>query len=249
MSINTTDKVCFITFGKRYGKACPGADGAKIVKSFFQNVEVVPFSPDETEHHDPEREQSRKVGVRKLLDTLEYDYLISYWGFLYLRSKDFVKATKGAINFHPCPPEAPGLACYVFPMLHPEQRNIGGVTVHEVNRKFDNGTIYQAMRFPINAGMSGQELVAKSMSCGLEALTRVCEQLSLTGCHTSALMRPECVTERWGDRYFSGEFEKELIRDLPCGHPIRELNLFDGKYIYNDPDAPLDEEIVENYEF
>lgn len=153
------------------------------------------------------------------------------------------KARKGAINFHPCPPKHPGLACYVYPLLFPEKRNWHGVTVHEINEKLDNGQIYRTVRFPIG-GMSGRELLFHTYGLGKDLLESVCEKLS-SGCPTSELLLPECAHEKFSEHYFSGfvvflsslfklfagKYEKELIKDLPKGHPIREMNLFDGSVV------------------
>lgn len=154
--MNTTATVCLIGYGK--WKTLPAA--ASIVKRYFKNVKVVAFNPDESEGHDVAFEKRRREAVRKHLDSLEYDYLISYWNFLFLREKDFQKAKLGAINFHPCPPEHPGLACFVYPLLFPEKRKHHGVTVHEVNAKLDDGKIYRTVRFPLGDERTGPELLS-----------------------------------------------------------------------------------------
>jgi methionyl-tRNA formyltransferase len=236
---NTTHKVCFVT----YGKFKAGPEGVAIVKKYFENVTVVVYNPDETENHDPVVEKARRDGVRRYLDTLDYDYLISFWAFLFFREQDFKKAKLGAINFHPCPPEHRGLACYVYPLLFPEKRNFHGVTMHEIDEKMDNGKIYRTVRFPIG-NMTGSQLFLHTYSLGKEMLESVCQKLA-SGCPTSELLDPACSNEKWSEHYFTGKYEKELIKDLPLGHPIREMNLFDGSVIYQDFAAP--EVINEDY--
>ena len=231
MQRNTVDKVCLISFGKTYGDNIPAKASAEIISKYFENVKIVVFNPDETDTHDPKKEKARKLGVRKLLDSLEYDYLISFWGFLFLREKDFKKACKGAINFHPCPPEHPGLACYVYPLLFPEKRNFHGVTCHEIDVKLDHGKIYATERFDIG-NRTGPELLAHNFQLGLNMLDEVCSVLH-SGCNTTALQRDHCLDEVWSSTYFSGKYEKEIISTLPKGNPIREMNLFDGNLIYN----------------
>lgn len=225
---NTTHKVCFIT----YGNTRVAPEAAAIVKKYFENVRVVAYNPDVSENHDPVVEKARREGVRRHLDTLAYDYLISFWNFLFLREQDFKKATNGAINVHDCPPEHPGIACYVYPLLFPEKRNFHGVTVHEINAKLDNGKIYRTARFSTE-NLTGPELYLRTCTLGKEMLDSVCQKLA-TGCPTSELLDPACVNEKWGDHYFSGKYEKELVKDLPSGHPIREMNLYDGSIIYQD---------------
>ncbi|MDD5227704.1 MAG: hypothetical protein PHD53_02775 [Methylococcales bacterium] len=124
------------------------------------------------------------------------------------------------------------MACYVYPLLFSEKRNFHGVTLHEIDTKLDNGKIYRATRFPVE-NMTGAELFLRTFEGGKEMLEDVCQKL-VTGCQTTELVDSACTNEKWGEHYFSGKYEKELVKDLPRGHTIREMVLL---YIHNNFDT------------
>lgn len=57
------------------------------------------------------------------------------------------RARKGAINFHPGPPEYPGIGCTNFALYNNEK--IYGVTAHHMAVKVDTGSIIAVRRFPV----------------------------------------------------------------------------------------------------
>ncbi|EKD26228.1 MAG: hypothetical protein ACD_79C01302G0009 [uncultured bacterium] len=77
----------------------------------------------------------------------EYDIIISYispWIVPY----ELISKTKiAAINFHPGPPEYPGIGCTNFAIYNSE--NEYGITVHHMEKKVDTGKIISVKRFPI----------------------------------------------------------------------------------------------------
>lgn len=64
--------------------------------------------------------------------------------------------THGAINFHPGPPEVPGVHTAAFALY--EGLDTFGVTVHQMTARPDDGAIIRAQRFPISPGTSREAL-------------------------------------------------------------------------------------------
>ena len=57
------------------------------------------------------------------------------------------RASVAAINFHPGPPEYPGIGCTNFAIYN--QVSVFGITCHHMNAKVDTGDIIAVKRFPI----------------------------------------------------------------------------------------------------
>ena len=77
----------------------------------------------------------------------EIDYLISYIS-PWIVPKEVLEATKVAsINFHPGPPEYPGIGCTNFAIYNGEREF--GITVHHMKEKVDTGDIISVKPFPI----------------------------------------------------------------------------------------------------
>lgn len=76
-----------------------------------------------------------------------FDYVISYIS-PWIVPKDILYSTKiVAINFHPGPPEYPGIGCTNFAIYNCEKEF--GITVHHMEEKPDTGDIITVERFPI----------------------------------------------------------------------------------------------------
>jgi methionyl-tRNA formyltransferase len=77
----------------------------------------------------------------------EFDYVISYIS-PWIIPKVVLDNTKiAAINFHPGPPEYPGIGCTNFAIYNGEKEY--GITVHHMKEKVDTGDIITVERFPI----------------------------------------------------------------------------------------------------
>ena len=77
-----------------------------------------------------------------------FDYTFSFLSKRIL-TKKFLDNTKFLnINFHPGPPEYPGIGCYNFALYNGEAYY--GCTVHEMNEKIDSGKIIAVNKFKIN---------------------------------------------------------------------------------------------------
>lgn len=77
----------------------------------------------------------------------EGDLIISYLAQWILPDSILRKASKAAINFHPGPPEYPGIGCTNFAVYNKEKEF--GITCHQMLAKVDSGSIIAVRRFPV----------------------------------------------------------------------------------------------------
>lgn len=75
------------------------------------------------------------------------DYLVSYLSPWIIPGALLERAGVAAINFHPGPPEYPGIGCTNFALYNEE--TVYGVTCHHMAAKVDTGSIIAVRRFPI----------------------------------------------------------------------------------------------------
>tara|TARA_B100000686_G_scaffold160642_1_gene168292 strand:- start:2362 stop:3030 length:669 start_codon:yes stop_codon:yes gene_type:complete len=75
------------------------------------------------------------------------EYIISYLS-PWIIPKNILKKTKlNAINFHPGPPEYPGIGCTNFAIY--DEVDVFGITCHRMDSKVDTGEIIKVIRFPV----------------------------------------------------------------------------------------------------
>jgi methionyl-tRNA formyltransferase len=77
------------------------------------------------------------------------DVIISYLSPWIIPEYVLKKAKKAAINFHPGPPEYPGIGCTNFAIYNEER--VFGVTCHHMAQQVDTGDIIEVKRFPVFA--------------------------------------------------------------------------------------------------
>lgn len=77
----------------------------------------------------------------------EGDYIISFLSPWKIPEMLLKKAKRAAINFHPGPPEYPGIGCYNFALY--DQALEYGVTCHHMAPNVDSGKIIKVLRFPV----------------------------------------------------------------------------------------------------
>ncbi len=103
-----------------------------------------------------------------------YDYLISYIS-PWIISKSLLDITQiAAINFHPGPPEYPGIGCTNF-ALYDGAKDFG-ITVHHMLPKVDTGKIIMVRRFPI---AENETVWTLSQKCYAHIFVAFCEMLPM----------------------------------------------------------------------
>lgn len=121
-------KILFLTKHKPFSE-----DAAELVKLHFDNPDIIfgnisePFPSD--------------------ILNKKFDYVISYMSPWMVPEQVLSKTKVSAINFHPGPPEYPGIGCTNF-AIYNEEREFG-ITVHHMDAKADSGDIILVERFPI----------------------------------------------------------------------------------------------------
>jgi len=124
-------------------------------------------------------DESSNVGpvlYESLIDTygLEFSYLISYIGPWVIGKNLLDITTLAAINFHPGPPEYPGIGCTNFALYHGAKQF--GITVHHMEPKVDSGEIIMVKRFPVAPSDTVWTL---SQKCYAYIFAAFCELLPL----------------------------------------------------------------------
>ena len=88
------------------------------------------------------------------------DVLISFVG-PWVIPASVLAGSRLALNFHPGPPEYPGIGCYNFALYDGAEQY--GVTCHEMAPRVDSGRIVKTSRFPILAQDTVASLKERSM--------------------------------------------------------------------------------------
>ena len=96
------------------------------------------------------------------LGTWQGDYIVSFLSPWIVPEATLRRTAKAAINFHPAPPEDPGIGCYNFAIY--DGAPMYGVTCHHMAARVDTGDIVRVVRFPLLPDDSVALLKERSMS-------------------------------------------------------------------------------------
>jgi len=107
----------------------------------------------------------------EMLKTWEGDYIVSFLSPWIIPHNVLLRTRKSAINFHPGPPEYPGIGCYNFAIY--DRALTYGVTCHHMVAKVDAGPIVEVARFPIFPGDTVETLRERSMVYLLKLLYEI----------------------------------------------------------------------------
>jgi methionyl-tRNA formyltransferase len=119
----------------------------------FLTAHVADVTIVEGEHGDP---------LPRELATWHGDYMIAFLAPWIVPADTLGRASKAAINFHPAPPEYPGIGCYNFAIY--DGATTYGVTCHHMSPRVDSGPIVRVLRFPLLRGDSVALLKERSMA-------------------------------------------------------------------------------------
>jgi len=86
------------------------------------------------------------------------------------------RAEKGAINWHPGPPEYPGIGCTNFAIYNNEKEF--GITCHYMLAKVDTGKVVEVKRFKVLENDSVYSITQKCYSLILNSFYRIIEKIS-----------------------------------------------------------------------
>jgi len=102
--------------------------------------------------------------------------LISFGGSVIVPAALLARCEGGAYNFHPGPPEYPGIFPSVFALY--DNAAIFGVTLHEMTVKVDSGPIVEVARFPIAKEWNRLQLDSAAFSALLGMLAHSAAELA-----------------------------------------------------------------------
>jgi methionyl-tRNA formyltransferase len=109
------------------------------------------------------------------------DYIISYLSPWIIPAPILQRAHTASINFHPGPPEYPGIGCTNFAIYHQEE--VFGVTCHHMAPRVDTGQIIAVRRFPLLPTDSVLSLTRRCYAAMLELFyavaTTICQHKPL----------------------------------------------------------------------
>lgn len=103
----------------------------------------------------------------------EGDYLVSYLSPWIIPGSVLSRARRAAINFHPGPPEYPGIGCTNFALYH--QARDFGITCHHMEPTVDTGQMIAVRRFPV---LPSETVYSLTQRCYAEILTLFCEVMT-----------------------------------------------------------------------
>ena len=90
---------------------------------------------------------SKKDPIPDALFLWKGELIISYLSQWIIPENILSNASYAAINFHPGPPEYPGIGCTNFAIY--DEAGIFGITCHHMNQRVDTGKIILVQRFPV----------------------------------------------------------------------------------------------------
>jgi len=170
----------------------------------------------------------------------KYDIIFSYIS-PWIATKSTLNRTEfWNINFHPGPPEYPGIGCFNFAIF--DLATQFGVTAHIMNPKVDTGKIIGVQRFPISKDESVESLSIKTYSALLslykEVISFIFANNSLPSCDKTWKRSPNKRCELEDLATINSTMSKEEI-DLRIrstyypGKPAPFIKLCGHKFEYN----------------
>lgn len=111
------------------------------------------------------------------LEDWEGDYIFSYLSQWVIPQRLLDKAKNGGINWHPGPPEYPGIGCTNFAIYNNE--SVYGITCHFMKAKVDTGSVVEIRRFNV---LKDDNVLSITKKCYVQILASyysILEKISL----------------------------------------------------------------------
>lgn len=113
----------------------------------------------------------RSLEFPKELFDWEGDYIFSYLSPWIIPERVLTRARFSSINWHPGPPEYPGIGCTNFAIYN--QEKVFGITCHHMLSKVDTGKIIQVKRFNIDPDHSVLDITLKCYELIFESFKEI----------------------------------------------------------------------------
>jgi methionyl-tRNA formyltransferase len=95
----------------------------------------------------------------------EVDFLFNYLSPVIVPERILQSIRRGAVNFHPAPPEWPGIGSASYALFEGDETF--GVTAHLMTLKVDSGPIVRTLRFPIVPDDDCESLFQRALNFSL----------------------------------------------------------------------------------
>lgn len=193
------------------------AEAAAIAARYFDNATVLFWEMGNA---------STKAEVLARIKATDYNLIISYVNGIILTPEHLQRATYGALNIHPAPPEHGGCwGCWCQPVVARSIRTHHGVTVHEIDEHIDHGAIYITERWDVPADALIQNVFERTVADCQRMLETVCARISASNQGT------RCFTptnEQWHptNRHTPIEDMRSWFAKLAPDHPAHQERIF-----------------------
>ena len=167
-----------------------------------------------------------KPEVLRRIDATDYNLIISYVNGIILKRHHLAKATYGAINIHPAPPEHGGCwGVWCQPVIRRDFRTHHGVTAHEIDEDIDHGAIYMVNRWEVGEAETIQAVFEKSCAESMTLYERVCEAVGQSDCGTQCF---SATSERWHptNRHHTVADIRDWFKALDPHHPAHDERIW-----------------------
>ena len=204
-------KICFLT-----KKEKPGVKEALIAtKNVMKNIDIFDGDLDSSF---PEKVMAE-----------DYDILISYISPWIVPKSVLDKIKKWSINFHPGPPEYPGVGCFNFAIYDSAKQF--GATAHVMESKVDTGEIIGVKRFAMAKEETVESLSIKTYSTQLSLYNEIIKYIRVND------SLPEC-DEKWKRKPFKRS-ELEQLATISTNMNQEEIDKRIRATYYPDKPAPF----------
>ena len=158
-----------------------------------------------------------------------YDIIISYISPWIVPKTVLEKTKKWNINFHPGPPEYPGIGCFNFAIY--DSAIQFGATAHIMNPKVDTGKIIGVKRFSMSKNETVESLSIKTYEAQLALFNRIMQHIFSNDC------LPKC-NETWQRKPFKRS-ELEKLATINPNMSKQEINKIIRATYYPGKPAPF----------
>lgn len=181
-----------------------------------------------------------KSPISKDIFNEDYDILISYISPWIIPNQILMKTKRWNLNFHPGPPEYPGIGCFNFAIY--DCANEFGSTAHIMEPKVDSGKIIGVERFKMNHNETVESLSIKTYKSQLNLYKSIISYIfkndelpeSLEMWKRKPYKRTELEKLATIEKHFDQiEIEKRIRATYYKGKPSPFIEIFGYKFEYN----------------
>lgn len=163
-----------------------------------------------------------KRGAMDQVEATDYNLIVSHINGLILKPQQLARATYGAVNIHPAPPEHGGaFGIWCQPVIARGIRTHHGTTVHEMDEQIDHGPIYRVDRWKVPEDATIQSVAERSHADCLAVTAEVAEELGRSP-DGSRCFTP--IDEHWSttNRHHTVEDIRRWFAALDPDHPAHQ---------------------------